>query len=278
MPTTPTDSPGLPGFLKTWGALMIAVIALVQPWAIAAWRRFVRRGAIDIYETGTIEVGYSGFGATIGLHGTLRAQDRDFFIRNIDLEIVRESDQSRHRLDWGLFRSHRAVLGRPEEMTLELPAGFLLMTSQPHRYNIQFFDTTLQAEIRGILEPVNGSWLDTVQPEIAAGQLDPEDRSAWRNTYDAFSAQQTHVSAYTAVDRLSYWTPGKYNLALTVRAARPDRVFKRAWSFTLSESEVRTLRLNVVKMLQDTCGQFYGQYNFSYVAYGQLAHNSRGSS
>ena len=190
---------------------------------------------------------------------------------------MREGDQSRHRLDWGVFRSHRAVLGRPEEMTLELPAGFLLMMAQPYRYNIQFFDIALQTEIRRILEPANGSWVATVQPEIAAGRLDPEDRLAWWNAYTAFSAQEVHVSAYTAVDRLSYWTPDTYSLTLTVRTARPDRVFKHVWSFTLSESQVRSLRLNVVKILQETCGQSYGQYNFSYVAYEQRAHNPRGS-
>ena len=65
-------SGGIPEFLKGWGSLIIATVALVQPWMIALWKRFVRPGTIDIHETGTIEIGYSSFGPTIGLRGTLR--------------------------------------------------------------------------------------------------------------------------------------------------------------------------------------------------------------
>lgn len=55
------------GFLKLWGALIVAFVALAQPWIITLWRHYFRRGQIDIYETGQIELGYAEFGPTIGL-------------------------------------------------------------------------------------------------------------------------------------------------------------------------------------------------------------------
>lgn len=64
---------------ETWTALatVLAFVALIQPWLLGAWRRLYKRGTVDIHETGKIEIGYSGFGATVGIMGTLRARDCD---------------------------------------------------------------------------------------------------------------------------------------------------------------------------------------------------------
>ena len=44
-----------------WQAVVaiIAVLALVQPWLLAGYRKFYRLGRVEIYETGTIEVSSS---------------------------------------------------------------------------------------------------------------------------------------------------------------------------------------------------------------------------
>jgi hypothetical protein len=260
----------LKAFLKSWGTLSAAILALIQPWLLLAWRRLFRQGSVEIYETGTIEVGYSAFGATIGLHGTLRARDGDFFIRSARLEILKEKDQSRHCLDWGAFRSSKLVIGRPEEMTLELPAGFMLLATNPHRYNIQFHDVSLQDEIRPILDQLSAAWVKAIIDYISDPNLDPlsrdqEMRGSWPSVYALFSPSPEHVGAYTRLDRLCYWEPGRYRLTLHVETARPDRRFPRRWSFTLSENDCQSLRLNSLKIVQESCSQYFGQYNFAYV-------------
>src|SRR5687767_14744653 len=103
----PTGS-GIVGFLKGWGSLVIATAALVQPWLLALWRR--RSGTIDVYETGgAVEVGYSGFGPTVGLRGTLRAAHRDQFIRDIRVTIVKKRDGSTHVFDWLVFKAEKII-------------------------------------------------------------------------------------------------------------------------------------------------------------------------
>lgn len=235
--------------LKNWATEIVAVIALLQPWVIAAWRRFVRRGAVEIYPTGTIEIGYSGFGATIGLQGTLRARDRDLFICLIHLELVRERDQYRREFEWGLFRSFRVIVGRPQELALALPAGFMLITSQPFRYNIQFHDLDLQGDIRPLLEQLQQAW---VQATAAPGGM----------VYDQFAMTPQHVGAYTEVNRRCYWEVGTYRLTLSVETARPDRHFEQTWSFELSQQDVNRLRLNPIVVLWEVCGQPVSQYYF----------------
>jgi hypothetical protein len=134
-------------FFKTWRVEIVAWAALLLPGLRALWRRFVKPGTVEIYNTGTLEVGYSNFGATIGLHGTLRARDRDLFVRSAHLDLIRERDQAHRRLEWGVFRSSRVNLAHPEQMVVELAAGFMLLTSQPFRYNVQFHDMDLRGRL-----------------------------------------------------------------------------------------------------------------------------------
>src|SRR5438067_1136828 len=93
------------GWIKTWDLrTVVAVVALAQTWVYWAWRKWGRAGHLDVHRTGTVEVGFSGWGATVGVHGTLRSVDRDFFVSSMTLTVIRESDHSQHKLEWGAFR------------------------------------------------------------------------------------------------------------------------------------------------------------------------------
>jgi len=262
-------------WFREWATSVIAFVALVQPWVIALLRRWLRRGSISIYETGLIEISYGSLGPTIGLHGTLRAQDRDFFIRSAHLDLVKQSDRSQHRFQWLALRSARVTVGRLDEMTLEIPAGFMLLTSQPHRYNIVFGDTARQEQIRPILEGLRLAWsqwlwnrlgaaVQTTADPTALEQLRHEAYAGYRAE---FVREQVHVEAYTAIDRMSYWEPGRYEMTLVVNTTQPDRSFSHRWEFELSAADVANLRLNVVVALEEVCTQQTVRYNFAMARY-----------
>ncbi len=71
-------------------SLIIAVTALVQPWFIALWKKFFRSPKIEIYPSGSLEIGYSDYGTTIGLHGTLRAPHGDVFVKSLRLQLTEQ--------------------------------------------------------------------------------------------------------------------------------------------------------------------------------------------
>ena len=60
-------------FLKIWGTLIIALFALIQPWIRAIWKKLSWQQEVDVFETGSIEIGFSSYGPTVGLQGTLRS-------------------------------------------------------------------------------------------------------------------------------------------------------------------------------------------------------------
>jgi len=73
--------------LSKYGTLIVAIIALIQPWVVYLWKKFVRKGEIKLYPTGSIEVGYSSYGPTIGLHGTFRCLNQDGSLAQLVLKL-----------------------------------------------------------------------------------------------------------------------------------------------------------------------------------------------
>ncbi|HEY0319350.1 MAG TPA: hypothetical protein VGC66_00105 [Pyrinomonadaceae bacterium] len=262
----------------TW-TLVVAVIALVQPWVVGAYKRLFKAGAVDINETALIEVGYSPFGATIGLQGTLRSRDRDLFIKFINLTLVKQRDNSKYQFDWVVFRTAKTIIGQSGEVALDVPSSFMIATAQPHRYNIVFSDTKLFQEIRPTLEGIRQSWLTYLQGIGQSDELEEYLTSAnpalkrkllksLKRSYDKFSILPEQVNSLTILEKAFYWEPGIYRLSIHVGTTRPDRHYSKSWSFTLLEADVNNLRNNVITIMEETCGiQQVGQYMFIYTAY-----------
>lgn len=125
-------------FIEKFGALIIAVLALIQPWIIAIWRKYFKPGRIDFFKTGKLEIGFSSFASTIGINGTLKGLNKDMYISNIHLNLVKKKDSSQHRFEWSIFRDTKLKLSGNKDMEVELPYGIMLSTNSPQRINIQF--------------------------------------------------------------------------------------------------------------------------------------------
>lgn len=258
-------------FLK-WGVpLIIAVVALAQPWIIGLYQRFVRRAAIDVYEAGTIEICYASAGTTISLQGTLRAIHTDQFIREISLRLVRLHDRSQHDLEWAAFHPVGAQVSASATPTIEVPAGFLLTVGSPHRFRIQFMDPVVFTEIGALLDQLRTDWGNALLAAYGGSiteNLDPATaQSITDQAYAEFNGAPSTLNAYGELDRRCYWDAGDYSLTMTVSTARPERSFSRTWRFSIAQGDVDRLRLNRVGVLAQVAGRMTGQYNFVYAKY-----------
>ena len=262
--------------LKQWVVPIVAILALIQPWIVALYKKFFRQGTIDIYETDTIEVGFSGLGPTIGLYGTLSAIHRDQFVRSVNLTVVRQKDSSTHQFEWGLFRSGKASISSPDDISVELPSGFMLMTKAPHRYNILFTDKQAMNDIQTHAQDVRNAWSDKVTGAIGKQLVEMREELAplaaeinriLENLFDNFSKERTFPEAFSAIDRLFYWEPGEYTLSIDVTTARPDNSYSRSWAFELSKQNSEKIRSNVIMILFAACDRDIGVFNFAYLPY-----------
>jgi hypothetical protein len=137
--------------VSAWASFGVALLALLQAPLLILGRRFFTK--LDIFETGAIEVGFSNVGPTIGLHGTMRVVFRDVFVTDIDLTVLRGRDQAQHDFDWVAFRSG-------EGPTVDLPTGFMVTSTQPHRYNVVFSDFETRDQIAIAEAPVREAWVE----------------------------------------------------------------------------------------------------------------------
>ncbi len=263
-------------FIKSFGTLILAIYGIIQVWLIALWKKYVRKGKIDIYETGAVEIGYSAFGPTIGLNGTLRALNKDVFVKSIDLMVVREKDRSQHIFHWIAFRPPKIDLAGIQPISMEIPSGFLISPNSPHRFNIVFNDNELFDDIRSIFNEYISEWykvvdrLTKIQPS-SSGVVQPEIVAQQVAIIEDFRRSKIHIDTFTALDRKCYWEPGDYSLTMNVRTSKPDKVFTNNYHYSISESDSKNLKLNVITVLEEPISSYLRvqnyPYNFAYSVY-----------
>lgn len=84
-------------------ATILAVIALVQPWVIAAWKKFFKPLKVTFIPSAKITLYYNRSGAYIYLGGVIEAKNRPAVIKNISAKVIRKSDKAELVMDWSYF-------------------------------------------------------------------------------------------------------------------------------------------------------------------------------
>jgi hypothetical protein len=244
--------------------LFVAVIALIQPWLVWIWRKVFRRVSVEVYESDNIEVGYSNFGPTIGLAGTLRAKNRDTFISKMEISITRLKDNARLNLQWRFFRPNSVPLTGPIT-SIEPAHGFVLQPATPHVFNILFTSADFTAEHTSALNAFSEKW----QRERAT-QLGPinekteaEYREAAEAAYDKFGQSVAGIEMFTQLDRPFFWQAGSYKIDLSYLGDPQPVKREYNWFFVLETKDCESLRSNTITTMRHLCG-FDPYYHFSY--------------
>ncbi|MEK6808848.1 MAG: hypothetical protein AABY14_04130 [Nanoarchaeota archaeon] len=248
---------------------------MIQPWIIALWRKFLLSPKIEIYPSGNIEIGYSEYGPTIGLHGTLRAQNGDIFVKRARIRIKRDQTNEEHWFAWVAFRSPAIRFNPTDNPPMELPSGFIVSHTQPHRYNIVFHDHVIQNEIRSLLEKLNQAAINIAQEKMLSFARDSATwPTIYKGAHDEYSKTTEFRDAFDRLDRHCYWQSGKYSLDIHIDTNKGDSKFIKQLAFKLTEEEVRRLRLNRVIMIENPlramAKEQLWKYNFVYPVFEEL--------
>lgn len=257
--------------VRGWIALGISLAALAQVWAIAAWKRFVRRGTLHTHESGNLEIGFSTFGPTVGLLGTLRSIHQAVFVEGMEVRIIRLRDSAQRCLRWRAFRSN-SVNAPGTTGAIDLARSFLVQPTAPYNYNIVFADQEFEAEFRARLNEVGDRWRAFVsaESEKSSPPLDVErilqDNTASQPLFSAFFEQEFARLLHVDVQERFFWHSGDYELALDIAVSRPSRALTTRWRFQLSDKDSKALRTNCVGIFRDLAG-FRAYYHFAYPQY-----------
>jgi hypothetical protein len=113
---------------------------------------------IDVHSAGRLEVGFSTFGPTLGLQGTMQALNGDEFISVSKVTVERVADNLRHEFQWAVFRPQSQSFSGTAQQTFEIASGLLLGVAAPRRFNIQFHDSGTADNFRQPLIDLHQLW------------------------------------------------------------------------------------------------------------------------
>jgi hypothetical protein len=225
-------------FIQTYGALILAIYAIVQVWAIAFWKKFIWKGKLTIFETGWIDLGFGGFGPTITLTGTFRAQRKDMFVRKVDIHLTRELDGATFMLEWVAFKAPQIKIGDPTATTFEVPSGINVLVSQPMRYSIAFCDKKTQSQLNRQLILVSQEWRQFLlhrQESIQKALKHSTEGEIVERYFQDFVNTAVPQSALRLLAASNWLHSGKYRIRMEVKTASPDKTFSEEWPCFLDD-------------------------------------------
>ena len=227
-----------------------AIIGVAQTWAIRAVNRFLLRPKVEIFKSGLLEIGYSTFGPTIGIVGTLRITGRDAFVAGFRATVTSTDNATQHNLNWVASRPSDIDGASSSELIFRTPLSFDVKARQPHPYSIVFHDAAANSQVTGIFRDLQVSWHQLVLD--AKGRMSVDDflRDSLNDCERVFREQAHVLDAYEKLRDLCYWTPGKHRLQIHVDLADPSTTISFAFEFEMTEADIAKLKLNAVNLLQ----------------------------
>ena len=251
------------GWLKEYGPWCLSLAAVAQFWIWLALQRRRSRARVQLYETGTVEVGYDTNGPMLCLAGVIRSMERAVFVKSVELTLEKEKTRTEFR--WMAFKPN-FFLPLSGGKSWEMPGPFLVSPGDPHRFNIVFHDLQVFQEVKVLLHRYYQQWHD-VEKQI-------HDRKARRSEAEAeriqeeiigeFKRKEVCVSSYTELDRKCYWEQGAYALTLKVLTDGGTGDFSKHLRFNLSKIDSKLLKSNCIAMLEEPIQSSLGKTPIPY--------------
>lgn len=253
-------------------SLVISFFALVRPYLESIYTKKFKPGKITFYPTGRLEIGFSDFGATLGIYGTLRISDSDVFVTHVECKVTNLKDKSEHHFEWLAVRPF-AINLTSAPATLELPAGFNLVKSQPHKLALTLCDRLGQSELRPIMDGIRGRYQEHLESifdeafEAVPSEQRTDTEELSKVIYEWFIPTDEAQKSTALIQRKQIWRPGDYKLEMLVYRAtggRPD-VTEKFFRVTAVDEDL--LLANSDALLRTACGQFDNTFNFAHCEY-----------
>lgn len=230
----------LSGDFWTAAATITAIAALFRPEISNLRRKAANRILFTPHHR--LEVGFSQFGPTIGIVGSLRGTPNDQFLTAITVTVTRMRDNATHKFDWAVFRS-LSVTGTVHD--IQYATSFLLDSRSSKTLNIQFHDQSTKSRIEQPLSELRKLWID----HLNATNIPPvgTTKEQLQTEHQAWTKDNVNVTRiYERISREFYWDADKYKATVSIQTADPEKEFQYALEFELSNEQSQMARLGVV--------------------------------
>ena len=250
------------------GPWVLSILAVAQFWIWFLLRRSGGRTRVEMYESGSVEVGFDANGPLIALAGVLRPPDKEVFIRSIEVTLVSDKGKAERAFRWIAFKPN-FLIPLAGAKAWEMPHPFLVCPGDTRKYNIVFHDVEAFQQVKGILQSYYHQWRETERKITEwrqrrggtglGGASSGDLKGEHEDLIAEFKKQDACVSAYTELDHKCYWEQGHYGLTVKVVTEGGVGDHTRNFRFTLGKLDAKLLKGNCVTMLDEPIAATMGR-------------------
>lgn len=239
--------------LLTWGTLILASVALIQPWAFNLWNNVYLKGDIVITNTRFVDFESALAGPSITIYGSLLAVDKPVLINHAKVKFscigINGKEHPVRSFNWNMFKSTetvRTAQGITGDKT-KIVSAFTVKPNQPYSYGILFTDKDVILNLQNDLDTFSNKWRNAMQdvprpfgPSQGFG-LPPQIKQQLDTKFLNLVEGELGSSITRRLQYVNPWQAGKYTMTIEFNSTNPERIFAESWTLDLSEEEVKKI-------------------------------------
>lgn len=236
-------------------ATFLAVIALVQPWIIAAYKKFFKPLKVTFIPSSKIKLYYNYSGAYIYLGGVIEAKNRPAIIKDISAKVVRQCDKAELNMDWSSFLAPVfQSVGGNSVTTSEIARPFMVGANCLTPIFVEFANADTQTLER----------LNKIHEKL---KLESRQISSRNTPFEQAKCQLQAIPDYQIFreELLEnfYWKASDYQIELSINYNDNETELCR-YQFSLNQEETNEFKVNIeTAMLCELSLLYYQPTNFT---------------
>ena len=221
-------------------ATIIAALALIQPWLIAAYKKFCKKIKVVFRPSSTIKLFYNQSGSYVSLGGVIESKNKSCVVNNISVKVVRDSDKAELNADWSIFSSPIFQLVAGNAVTSsETARPFKIESNNLYPVFVEFVNKNSNEndKIKEIIDDVKNKTHELIK--------NPVDFSTNLKSLKQYKKYKEYEKELL---ENYYWKEGKYSLYLNITYNEKE-VLQNKYDFNITKDDVKKFKDNITKSL-----------------------------
>lgn len=235
--------------------VIIAVIALIQPWVIKFWNMIFKKIRITFIPSGKMKLFYNRSGAYVQIGGVIEAKNQDTVIKDISAKVIRLCDNAELKMDWSSFNVpvYQSIAGNIVTTT-ETARPFKVKSNDLFPVFVEFCN--VDGPFMDHLAEIHNS-LDAQAREIFNTTIPWEDaRRIFKSTTEYQSVKEELLESF-------YWKVSQYVLRISVHYGS-NAIKDFSYKFSLDQTEIMEFKRDIEKAMDCAIDKLYGQTPYFY--------------
>lgn len=226
-------------------AIIISVLALIMPVIVWIIKKIFFKTKLELYPTNQLKLLYNESGSYINIDFSLECKNKSAVIKNIETEIIRESDNKKLELIQSTFRSPSyAMIGNNFVSNNECAHPIKIEVDELRCIFLE--EAQKDGEVINRLKEIHDNKMNGV-----------ETFETYIRTIQKFKEKESYNEIYAKLYEELFWKKSKYTMKIIIMYNKNEKLEKE-FVFEIDEKEAKLFEKNVEKALTCRIGNMFG--------------------